>query len=175
MLGSWSSLIDPIQLAEKGARLSGELPVKGMARLREMSRDDEGSVRIDLQFERNPADGLRTVHGTIDARINTTCQRCMESMTLSLSVRPRLLLLRVGEREELMESEDALVVEHPITLGSLIEDELLLSMPMVPMHPIEDCGVQEMRESLRQMEFEPNDKNQAKPFSALAALKKSKR
>src|SRR5690606_37630152 len=33
MLGSWSSIIDPIQLADKGARLEGELPVKGLSRL----------------------------------------------------------------------------------------------------------------------------------------------
>lgn len=175
MLGGWSSIIDPIQLAEKGARLSGELPVKGMARLAEMCRDNEGSVRIDLQFAHNPIDGLRTLNGTIDARINVTCQRCMESMTLSLSIRPHLLLLRKGERDELMEGGNALAVERPISLGSLVEDELLLSMPMVPMHPIKSCHAQVARESPRQPESESNKKKHAKPFAVLAALKNSKR
>jgi uncharacterized protein len=175
MLGGWSSIIDPIQLAEKGARLSGELPVKGMARLAEMCRDAEGSVRIDLQFEHDPSDGLRTVNGTIDARINVTCQRCMEPMSLSLSTRPHLLLLRTGERDELMESGSALTVERPITLGSLVEDELLLSMPMVPMHPVESCHAHAARESPRQTEFESNANKDARPFSVLAALKNAKR
>ena len=176
MLGGWSSTIDPIQLAEKGARLSGELPVKGMARLVEMCRDDQGSVRVDLQFERDPNDGLRSLHGTIEARISATCQRCMEPMTLLLSAHPHLLLLRPGERDDLMESGNALSVERPITLGSLVEDELLLSMPMVPMHPIEECHAQEMRKPPRQQNRERDEeKNSAKPFSRLAALKDVKR
>ena len=175
MLGGWSSIIDPIQLAEKGARLSGELPVKGLSRLVEMCCNDEGSVRIDLQFEHDPVDDLRTLRGTIDARINVTCQRCMESMVLSLSAYPHLLLLRAGDRDELMEGGNALAVERPITLGSLIEDELLLSMPMVPMHPSENCRAQESRELLKLQEFAPNEKKRTKPFAVLAALKNAKR
>jgi len=175
MLGGWSSTIDPLQLAEKGARLSGELPVKGLSRLVEMCGNDDGSVRIDLQFEHDPADDLRTLHGTIDARINVTCQRCMEPMALSLSVHPHLLLLRAGDRDELMESGNALTVERPITLGSLIEDELLLSMPMVPMHPVENCRARESRELLKPQQFAPNEKKRTKPFAVLAALKNAKR
>jgi DUF177 domain-containing protein len=175
MLGGWSSIIDPIQLAEKGARLSGELPVKGLSRLVEMCCNDAGSVRIDLQFEHDPTDDLRTLHGTIDAGINVTCQRCMESMALSLSVHPHLLLLRAGDRDEFLESGNALAIKRPVTLGSLIEDELLLSMPMVPMHPIDNCPAKESRELLRSQECAPNEKKRTKPFAALAALKNAKR
>jgi uncharacterized protein len=103
MLGGWSSTIDPIQLADKGAHLSGELPLKGMSRLLDMCRDDDGSVSVDLHFERGSADGLR------------------------------------GEREDLLESGDALVVERAIALGELVEDELLLELPMVPMHAGSEC------------------------------------
>jgi DUF177 domain-containing protein len=172
MLGGWSSTIDPIQLADQGARLNGELPVKGMARLAEMCRDDEGSVRIDLQFERDPSDGLRTVRGTIDATVNVTCQRCMEAMALALSSRPQLLLLRPGERDDLAESGNAVVLDRPITLGMLVEDELLLTMPMVPMHPVDSCPGRELVESPAQTGSATGEKKPANPFSVLARLKR---
>lgn len=139
MLGGWSATIDPIQLADKGARLTGELPLKGMSRLVEMCLDDDGSVSIDLQFAHDSADGLRVMHGTISARVHLTCQRCMSRMPVELSSRPRVFLLRPGEREDLVEAGDAVVVGQPLTLGALVEDELLLELPMVPMHPRAHC------------------------------------
>lgn len=172
MLGGWSSTIDPIQLADQGARLNGELPVKGLARLAEMCRDDDGSVRIDLQFERDPSDGLRTMQGTIDATVSVTCQRCMEGMALVLSVEPRLLLSRSGERDDLAESGNAVILDGPVTLGTLVEDELLLAMPMVPMHPIDRCPARERVQSPAPAGAGSEEKKRANPFSVLGRLKR---
>lgn len=168
MPGGWSSLIDPIQLADKGARLSGALPLKGMRRLAELCLDDTGSVTIDLQFERSH--GLRMMHGTIDARVRLTCQRCMESFESDLKTRPRLLLLRHGERDELLGAGDVLVVEKPVAISAIVEDELLLVMPMVPIHPAENCPA-----------TPPTDRSDEKeqtrphPFSVLDRLKRTDR
>ena len=175
MLGGWSSLVDPIQLADNGAHLDGELPIKGLARLLEMCRNDGGSVLIDLHFARGPSHGLRIMHGTIAARVNVTCQRCMEGMMITLTAAPRLLLLRPGERDDLLESGNALVAERPVTLGMLIEDELLLVMPMVPMHPIDGCPGKEVVRQSEHQGSELNEHKRANPFSVLARLKGSDR
>ena len=170
MLGGWTSTVDPIQLADTGARLSGELPLKGMARLIESCRDDEGSVDIDLQFQRGEGDGLRTMAGSIVARVRLTCQRCMEPMHVELRSRPRVLLLAPGEHEELLEAGDAIVVAQPVPLSALVEDELLLQMPMVPMHPADRCPVKLARRGpQKQEQVRPN------PFSVLEKLKQSDR
>src|SRR5437762_7573529 len=131
MLGSWSTPIDPIQLADKGARLTGELPLKGMRRLAELCCDEQGAARVDLQFERDPG-GLRVMHGSVDVRVGLICQRCMERFDVELKTRPRVLLLKPGEREDLLEGGDAIAIEHPLPLAQLVEDELLLELPMVP-------------------------------------------
>lgn len=165
MLGSWSSMIDPIQLADKGARLTCELPAKGMSRLVEMCADETGSVHIDLTFERGSSEGLRVMHGRIVARIYLTCQRCMERLAYELRAEPRLLLLRPGEREDLLQSGEATVVERPVTLGALVEDELLLEMPMVPMHPADRCP------SGRLTDAEKSASTRTHPFSVLEKLK----
>lgn len=166
MLGGWSSAVDPIQLADAGARLTGELPLRGMARLVEMCFDDEGSVRIDLQFERTPSDGLRTMAGTIRAEVHLTCQRCMGRMPYELKSEPRMLLLRPGEREDLIEAGDAIMIEQPVALSVLVEDELLLQMPMVPMHPVEHCPTSVERSTPKQKE-----QLRSNPFSVLEKLK----
>lgn len=166
MLGGWSSTVDPIQLADAGARLTGELPLKGMSRLVEMCFDDDGSVHLDLQFERTPSDGLRVMAGTIRADVHLTCQRCMGRMSYELKSEPRLLLLRPGEREGLLEAGDVLVIEQPVALSALVEDELLLQMPMVPMHPVEHCPTSVERSAPKKKEkIRPN------PFSVLEKLK----
>jgi len=175
MLGGWSSIIDPIQLADKGSRLAGELPVQGLSRLGEVCRRDVGRVRIDLQFEHDPGDGLRVMHGAIEASVFVACQRCMDEMELTLALSPRLVLLRPGERDDLVEGGNALLVERPITLGTLVEDELLLSMPMVPVHPIEDCRVRDIVEQPALAGDEKKEKKRENPFSALAALKRPDR
>ena len=167
-------MIDPVQLAEKGARLSGELPISGMARLVGMCRDDSGSVRIDLEFKRDSSSGLRTMSGSISARVNVTCQRCLDNMALALSSTPRLLLLRPGERDDLLESGNALAVERPIALGTLVEDELLLALPMVPMHSIESCRVRATPDESTHRKIETGGKERANPFSVLATLKQNR-
>lgn len=164
-------MIDPIQLAEKGARLTGELPLSGMRRLVEMCADEQGSVSVDLQFERDLSDGLRLMRGRIDARIGLTCQRCMERLDVELTTEPRLVLLTPGEHEHLLEAGDALVIEQPLTLGELIEDELLLEVPMVPMHVSAECPAQR----LVAVDKPAQMGTRANPFSALGKLKQTDR
>ena len=168
MLGGWSSTIDPIQLADKGARLCGELPLKGMARLVEMSADADGTVCVDLEFGRGSGDGLRVMRGAITACIYLTCQRCMQPMRVELKSEPRLVLLRAGEREDLLEAGEAMLVEHPLTLGALVEHELLLEMPMVPLHPVDRCPAADR--STQQAEAK-----RSSPFSVLERLKRTDR
>lgn len=173
MLGSWSTVIDPIQLADKGARLTGSLPLKGLRRLIETcGGNEQGVVNVDLQFERDPSDGLHSIHGRLEARLASICQRCMERLDLVLTSEPRLVLLRPGEREDLLDAADCLIVERALTMGDLIEDELLLEVPMVPLHPAENCGVK-----LESAPRTPKKKDPARlnPFSVLEKLKREER
>jgi uncharacterized protein len=126
--------IDAIQLADKGARLAGEIPVKTMARLRALCLDGRGKATIELFFERGGKRGLRRVRGTITASIRVACQRCLQPMTLAIQAEPSLVVLVVvqaDERSALPAQEaDVLLADKPVSLSGLVEDELLLAMPM---------------------------------------------
>jgi uncharacterized protein len=181
MSGSWPSMIDPIQLADKGARLTAALPMKGMRRLLELYPNDTGSVAIDLQFERNAGDGVRMMYGRIEAQLRLVCQRCLEPFDYPLHSTPQLLLLCPGERPDLMESGDApadtLMVEQPVSLSGLIEDELLLAMPMIPMHAGTTCPAPPTRSAAVKLATPAKKKAGQKlnPFLVLEKLKRTDR
>ena len=139
MSGGWPATIDPAQLAEQGAALSGELPVTSMPRLAELCLDKRGSVVVDLKFGCDGVERLRFMRGRVQAQVRLTCQRCLEPMTLTVDTQPNLLVLRPGERDELQQQDDAIVVARPMPLSAFVEDELLLALPMVPMHPLAEC------------------------------------
>jgi uncharacterized protein len=139
MLVSLPTIIDPVLLAEKGSRLSGRLPLKGMPRLAGLCLDATGVVLVELTFERGEGCSERQMHGTLSAAVRVGCQRCLEPMTLELKAEPRLALRRPGEPQDPAEAE-VLVVDKPLALSELVEDELLLVMPMVPLHASNACA-----------------------------------
>ncbi len=81
---------------------------------------------------------------------------------LVLRAEPSVILIRAQDREDLIARDtDSLVVDGPILLSNIVEDELLLAMPMVPMHDIDEC----LAGKYRHRQEKPN------PFSVLGELK----
>jgi uncharacterized protein len=86
-------------------------------------RDREGKCWLNLQLA-----------GTLQLR----CQRCLEAVALPLAVSTRLLLVPPGQAwpdDELAEDGfDAIAAEKETALLPLIEDEVLLALPIAPRH-----------------------------------------
>jgi uncharacterized protein len=157
--------IDAIQLADKGARLAGEIPVKTMARLRALCLDGRGKATIELFFERGGKRGLRRVRGTITASIRVACQRCLQPMTLAIQAEPSLVVVQADERSALPAQEaDVLLADKPVSLSGLVEDELLLAMPMIPMHDMRECSAAASFQAQQ-------GQSRASPFAVLDKLK----
>ena len=140
MSGQLPAQIDPIRLADAGARLNGALPGSEMLRLQELvhpsSRPEQ--VEVDLQFERT-GQGTRQLHGTIRTMVEMACKRCLQPLKVEVVAQPFFVLLQPGEAET--EESESLVVEAPLSLAELIEDELLLALPMSPGHVEGQCKV----------------------------------
>lgn len=164
MSGGLPATIDPIQLAERAARLSGTLALAGMPRLAESCADRQGSIDIELHFERSGDAKVYAAHGSVRAAVKVTCQRCLEPMTLSLVVRPQWLFVRAGDGRETPPDEEAEVIEvdRPVVLSELVEDELLLAMPMIPMHRLEECPARK---------YSATGKERESPFAGLMGRK----
>jgi len=165
--------IDPFRLAQTGLKLDGELPLATMPRLTKSLQNDEGVVNVKMAFDMDEI-GTPYMRGNFTASVSVICERCMEPMMLELDV-DCLLAMVSSERkvEGLAEQYDPWILENndPVLLSSVVEDELILSLPLVPRHeevclPDEawSAGDDEVNELIEA------DKP-ASPFAVLEALK----
>jgi uncharacterized protein len=69
--------------------------------------------------------------------VQLTCQRCLQPMQLQLDVRPSLRFVHGEAQAEALDEdsdEDVLALTPALDLLPLIEDELILALPLVPRH-----------------------------------------
>ncbi|WP_374261783.1 DUF177 domain-containing protein [Zoogloea sp.] len=133
-------MIDLRALARDGRRLEGKVPVSALGRVAGSVLEPSGTVAFGFQGEQD-GEGKLHVDLQIHGELVLQCQRCLEALVWPCEVENRLLLLRPGEappEDELEnDAEDALEVEPLTDLLALVEDEVLLALPLVPRH--ENC------------------------------------
>lgn len=142
------------------------LPLSSLTRLRDSLIDCEGDVRFALDFGQ---DDLKVpyVEVRIDAALPLQCQRSLDRFELPVQIVQRLGLIR-DEADEAGLSpgyEPLLVPEDGmLRTAELVEDELILAVPVVPVAP--GSGAIER-------DWSPSDeeRERAHPFAALRSLK----
>jgi uncharacterized protein len=165
-----SELIDPWRAVEAGAEYAGSLPLARMPRLRESLREANGEAVYRLAFLRD-LEGRGVLAGEIDALLVLTCQRCLGAMELEVKASIDLALVSgLDECRLLPEDLDPLLVtQESIRLPDLIEDELLLALPQIPMHEPGECASDE---GLAAANDAPEDSGRMHPFAILGALQR---
>lgn len=129
----------------------------------------EGDVEVSLSFRRGRnRSGLMV--GTAKAQVSLECQTCMQPVSLAVEAGFRHHLVEDHDRlQALEEDEDGIVCpSEMVSIADLVEDELLLALPMVARH--EKCPVEVQLE-----EFQADEKDSGetyKPFAGLGELTK---
>jgi len=163
--------IDPFRLAQNGLKLEGLLPLAGLSRLAKYLHNTEGEADIKMDFETDEV-GTPYMRGEFKATVSVVCERCMQPMTLNLDAKC-LLAMIIGERkiEGLAEQYDPWMLENndPILLKSVIEDEFILSLPLVPRHD-EACLPDDVW-SVGEEEVAKVTEERISPFAMLESLK----
>lgn len=111
---------------------SGELALRSLARLCAALADDAGALRVQLQAHK--ARGRESLQGTIDGELALSCVRCEARMTWPLHVDVDLRLVHTEEEEQavLHEADPYRVQDDRLPLQEIVEDEVLLALPMLP-------------------------------------------
>lgn len=166
MSGQLPAQIDPIRLADDGARLYGSLPGSEMSRLQGLVHPGcwPDPVTVDLQFAR-VGQGVRQLHGTIRTQVEMVCGRCLKPLRVEVVAQPLFVLLQAGETEP--QEGESLVVAAAVSLAELVEDELLLAMPMSPGHAEGQCKLA----LPATMGKAPEAEKRANPFAELRGFK----
>lgn len=147
----------------------GEVALAEMPRLTEALQDSDGSVTVSLEFGTD-AEGIRVMRGRIEADVSLLCQRCLDTMRQHIDNEFALGLVRSETEADALPShyEPLLLDGKPLFLRDVIEDEMLLALPIVPRHPVDECDA---RLESGEAETEQEGSKRDNPFASLAGLK----
>lgn len=149
----------------------GRLSLDSMERLRGSLAAAGSECRYEISFGTD-AFGGKGLDLVIEADLPLTCQRSLETFLFPVRIRQRVGLITDESQEAGLALEvEAVLIDAEGTLrpAELIEDELILAIPVVPTRPGTDT-VDKVWEDPTAAEEEPAPN----PFAALAALKKPK-
>jgi uncharacterized protein len=143
-----------------------------MQRLVKMLNSDTGVVEVEIEFGTDQG-RIPFLKGQAKTRVELTCQRCMESFSQDLEARFNLGLVRGESQMQALPKEyDPLqVTEEPMSVYEIVEDELIISLPIVAMHDIKICPAADVLESLGKGKQSPDATDKENPFSVLEKLK----
>jgi uncharacterized protein len=170
-----SLFLDPWDAAEQGRRLEGSFELRELSRVAEMLTSPEGTARFSLAFFR---DAMRRpcVRGWVQSQLSLECQRCLEPVTVAVEAEVLLGLVRgYDEAARLPEGYDPLLVQDErVSVAELVEDEIVLALPQVPMHGVDHaCGRSDSDRAPAGPGGETQGPNPDSPFRVLAELKKT--
>jgi DUF177 domain-containing protein len=173
--------LDVAAFAAGGGKLEGRWPAERLVRLSAATlAPEDGAPRADIDWrvlgERRVLDSAGSQPSLLigaDTEVTLECQRCLQPMTLPLHAARRIFFVDGEEAAAALDAEvedDVLALAPALDLSELIEDELLLALPLVPRHahcpePLPRAFIEENAGA------DPADN----PFAALAALKRGPR
>jgi uncharacterized protein len=138
---SAQTVMDPIRFAREAASLAGGYALAEMDRLRDELAGDQGVVAYHLNGAL--VGGRPALRLLVEANPTLICQRCLSPYVHPLHSEGVIFLARNDAELERWESDDPLldviVAEERMDVRMLVEDELLLSLPVVPCHEEGAC------------------------------------
>jgi uncharacterized protein len=165
------SFIDSLGFARNGQHLSGELPVAELPRLLDMLETPQGNLHYTVQGGVDKQ-GIPFLDVGVIGLCRLRCQRCMNGLDYPVRLNARLLLrdqagldaldedVAGGSEEEF----DSILADTHLNVLDMLEEEILLSLPIAPKHELGAC---------RATDGENTQRNEKSPFAELAQLKRN--
>ncbi|XKM13174.1 23S rRNA accumulation protein YceD [Orbaceae bacterium ac157xtp] len=162
--------IDPIKAAQKKLDYIGIYPAKTANRIAKSVESVDSDIECRLSFY---FDERRLCVISIDAKVSLTllCQRCQKPFEQAIHITNQFSPVKSDAQAEALPEyyEPALVNEFgEVDMLALIEDEIILSLPIAPVHDSEHCEVSEADFVFGDI---PDEDDKPNPFAILASLK----
>jgi uncharacterized protein len=185
--------LDVAAFCRDGGHLEGQAALAELPRFADsVLRSADGAPEAPVHWR---ADGsLQPVAGglpqcLVDLAVRAApileCQRCLQPVAVTLEIERRVRFVHGEEAAARLDEEledDVLALAPRFDLLALVEDELLLALPLVPRHdvcPELPAGLRPAAEApaaaAADAAPEPSDGRADHPFAALAALRRPKR
>lgn len=139
---SAAAVIDSLEFARSQHEARGSLSVDGLSRLEDLLFDQHGTLHYELRGTQDSRKRPQLAL-TIKGQMHLQCQRCLGLLVYEVDVANTLLLLPRGtepdEKLDDPDGPDAIEASTELNIAGLVEDELLLSLPLSPRHPEGRC------------------------------------
>ncbi len=153
-------------------RYEGVLPLSAFARLADGLADTDGEVQYAIEFFRDES-GMACVAVEASAQLPLNCQRSLRRFLWPVTISQRLGLI-AREQDEAGVAPDCevlLVPDGNLRPADLIEDELILALPVVALDPSTEGASELVWSSDSSAAVETVVEERRNPFAALAKLK----
>lgn len=172
--------LDVSAFIAEAAQLSGQWSGASLDRLADLQTPPQDTPLQDIHWQasgsRVPVAGGEAelwLHLQARGGVWLTCQRCLQPFTEALAIDRRLRFVRGEAAAEALDAEiedDVLALSKSLDLRELVEDELLLALPIVPRH---DVCPQPLPVPLGESPAPDDVPERENPFAALQRLKSS--
>jgi len=164
---------DPLQpldfhrLTKEQAIFSGDMSLDSMKRILDLLDQQQGNIHYQLGFDKSEQ-GQTLIDINIDAELVMSCQRCLSPMQVRIA--RHSILVIVNDKTELhtisSDYEPYVVEENGnLSLHDMVQDELLLTIPLAPIHDEADCGATSTVKKIK-------EESKINPFAILERSKK---
>ena len=163
---------DALKLSASGESLTGEVDAADLPRIADRLATDAGAAKLAWRLVGcREGQGRPALTLTLAGSVPLVCQRCLQPFAAIVDQSTELLLARSEAELARFDAEEIEVVlaTHRLDALTLVEDELLLSLPFSPRHPDGECVASPM------VAGHESSQNRSSPFGQLGELKKTTR
>jgi uncharacterized protein len=159
--------INNIEFARKALEIHDIIAVSQFSRLRETLSSDEGVLNCRLVGGVS-SEGKPRLQLYVQGTLQLSCQRCLEPFEFELDITSNFTIVAdeqaIPPESDDHDDEDYLVAETQMQVIELIEDEVLLALPLAPKHDDDQCTASSKLNELKK----------PSPFAVLQGLKTGK-
>jgi uncharacterized protein len=162
--------LDAIRFVDNETVLSSSLDVNLFKRFQEAVEDVNGPVDFKLAFQRDAEDHM-FIDGECSTKATMVCQRCLDAVVLEVRGEFQIGLAFSDEKaKHLPKQYEPAIMDHNGNIDSfeLVEDELILALPMFAYHADGECVIKQPEADTEQVEVTERKDN---PFAVLQQLK----
>ncbi|MEH6453257.1 MAG: 23S rRNA accumulation protein YceD [Psychromonas sp.] len=163
--------VDPVRAAQKRLELDSRIPKELMSRLAESTISVHSDINTSFSFDIDKQK-LRIFQGKASVAVELICQRCNAPMIYQCEAEFTYCPVHNEEQENnLPDAYEAIYYDEngEVNLHQVVEDELILTLPQIAKHAIEECQQSEFELTFGEIDEEEQRPN---PFEALAQLKR---
>jgi uncharacterized protein len=140
MLKLLPKILDAEKLARKHSIIEGSLLLSSLNEVSQYKNSKDATVTGSFKFYRDKNKRV-FIDGVINTELQLTCQRCMQPVLYPIASKFTLACIDNQEQEEQLseQHESVLLNNGKLAVFDMLQEEILLAMPIVAYHDVKDC------------------------------------